>query len=150
MDSNRYISDEGEGSANNSIEMNEVSEDGEAEEEYESDHESYNSNVIESPSGKMKLWQPVLPKEYMVDVKATYESLDDAINMYKLYVEKAGFDVHLYSQNEILTIIADYIRLTSILTNKIIRDGHMLSRLDAKPHLADAIVRYLLVELVSL
>ncbi|KAI3736825.1 hypothetical protein L2E82_26812 [Cichorium intybus] len=101
MDSNRYISDEGEGSANNSIEMIEVSEDGE-EEEYESEHESYNSNVIESPGGKTKLWQPVLPKEYMVDVKATFESLDDAINMYKLYAEKAGFDVNLYSQNEIL------------------------------------------------
>ncbi|KAI3722587.1 hypothetical protein L2E82_28071 [Cichorium intybus] len=72
MDSEPYSSDEGEGSANSSMEMFEVSEDGGATEEYESEHEEYesehepyNSTVIESPGGKTKLWQPFVPKEYM-------------------------------------------------------------------------------------
>ncbi|KAI3707856.1 hypothetical protein L2E82_36736 [Cichorium intybus] len=77
MDSEIYISDEGEASENSSMEMIEVLEDGGdeeyesehesycADEENESDHEAYNSTVIESPGGKTKLWQPVLPKENM-------------------------------------------------------------------------------------
>ncbi|XP_023736904.1 protein FAR1-RELATED SEQUENCE 5-like [Lactuca sativa] len=63
--------------------------------DYASEEESFNSNVVDSPSGKTKLWKPIVPKEFMPDVDATYQSLEEAVEMYKLYADKAGFGVML-------------------------------------------------------
>ncbi|KAI3765944.1 hypothetical protein L2E82_15991 [Cichorium intybus] len=49
--------------------------------------------VVESPGGKTKLWKPLVPKEYMPDLKKAYDSIDEAVEVYKLYAEKAGFGV---------------------------------------------------------
>ncbi|CAI9260115.1 unnamed protein product [Lactuca saligna] len=57
------------------------------------EEESFNSNVVDSPGGKTKLWKPIVPKEFMPDVDATYQSLEEAVEMYKLYADKAGFGV---------------------------------------------------------
>ncbi|KAI3689270.1 hypothetical protein L2E82_47223 [Cichorium intybus] len=63
MDSEIYISDEGEASENSSMEMIEVSEDGGADEEYESEHESYcadeeNETDHEAYKSTMQLSEP--------------------------------------------------------------------------------------------
>ncbi|KAI3505667.1 hypothetical protein L1887_27825 [Cichorium endivia] len=60
MDSEPYSSDEGEGSANSSMEMIEVSEDG-GDEEYELEHESYNS-TISTLHGVLEKYWPTLSK----------------------------------------------------------------------------------------
>nr|KAJ0191039.1 hypothetical protein LSAT_V11C800426030 [Lactuca sativa] len=59
------------------------------------EEESFNSNVVDSPGGKTKLWKPIVPKEFMSDVDATYQSLKETVEMYKLYVDKTGFGVSL-------------------------------------------------------
>ncbi|KAL7608051.1 hypothetical protein Lser_V15G13993 [Lactuca serriola] len=61
----------------------------------DSEEESFNSNVVDSPDEKTKLWKPIVPKEFMPDVDATYQSLEEAVEMYKLYADKAGFGVRL-------------------------------------------------------
>nr|KAJ0210393.1 hypothetical protein LSAT_V11C400161580 [Lactuca sativa] len=57
--------------------------------------ESFNSNVVDPPGGKTKLWKPIVPKDFMPDVDAIYQSLEEAVEMYKLYADKAGFGVRL-------------------------------------------------------
>ncbi|CAI9282191.1 unnamed protein product [Lactuca saligna] len=61
----------------------------------DSEEESFNSNVVDSPGGRTELWKPIVPKEFMPDVDATYQSLEEAVEMYKLYANKAGFGVRL-------------------------------------------------------
>ncbi|CAI9268703.1 unnamed protein product [Lactuca saligna] len=61
----------------------------------DSEEESFNSNVGYSPGGKTKLWKPIVPKDFMPDVDAIYQSLEEAVEMYKLYADKAGFGVRL-------------------------------------------------------
>ncbi|KAI3792533.1 hypothetical protein L2E82_06415 [Cichorium intybus] len=39
--------------------------------------------VVESPGGKTKLWKPLVPKEYMPDLKKAYDSIDEAVEVYK-------------------------------------------------------------------
>ncbi|CAH1449694.1 unnamed protein product [Lactuca virosa] len=58
----------------------------------DSEEELFNSNVVDSPSGKTKLWKPIVPKEFMPDVDAIYQSLEEAVEMYKLYADKAGME----------------------------------------------------------
>ncbi|CAI9285832.1 unnamed protein product [Lactuca saligna] len=59
----------------------------------DSEEESFNSNVVDSPGGKTKLWKPIVPKDFMSDVDAIYQSLEEAVEMYKLYADKTGFGV---------------------------------------------------------
>nr|KAJ0191632.1 hypothetical protein LSAT_V11C800420230 [Lactuca sativa] len=61
----------------------------------DSEEESFNCNVVDSPGGKTKLWKPTVPEEFMPDIDATYQSLEEAVEMYKLYTYKAGFGVML-------------------------------------------------------
>ena len=63
--------------------------------ENESDEEGVTANIIDSPGGSQKLYQPIVPKEYLPDRDATYKSLDEAIETYTKYAVKAGFDVRL-------------------------------------------------------
>ncbi|CAI9293444.1 unnamed protein product [Lactuca saligna] len=58
-----------------------------------SEEESFNSNVVDSPGGKTKLWKPIVPKDVMPDVDGIYQSLEEAVEMYKLYADKTGFSV---------------------------------------------------------
>ncbi|CAI9274811.1 unnamed protein product [Lactuca saligna] len=55
----------------------------------DSEEESFNSNVVDSHGGKTKLWKPIVPKDFMPDVDAIYQSLEEAVEMYKLYADKA-------------------------------------------------------------
>ncbi|CAI9297560.1 unnamed protein product [Lactuca saligna] len=59
----------------------------------DSEEESFNSNVVDSSGVKTKLWKPIVPKDFMSDVDAIYQSLEEAVEMYKLYADKAGFGV---------------------------------------------------------
>ncbi|XP_023740620.2 protein FAR1-RELATED SEQUENCE 5-like [Lactuca sativa] len=61
----------------------------------DSEEESFNSNVVDLPGGKTKLWKPIVPKDFMPYVDAIYQSLEEAVEMYKLYADKAGFGVRL-------------------------------------------------------
>nr|KAJ0211162.1 hypothetical protein LSAT_V11C400207320 [Lactuca sativa] len=61
----------------------------------DSEEESFNSNVVDSLGGKTKLWKPIVPKDFMPDVDAIYQSLEEAVEMYKLYADKACFGVRL-------------------------------------------------------
>ncbi|CAI9261237.1 unnamed protein product [Lactuca saligna] len=63
--------------------------------DYASEEESFNSNVVDSPGGKTMLWKPIVPKDFMSDVDAIYQSLEEAVEMYKLYADKVGFGVRL-------------------------------------------------------
>nr|KAJ0188813.1 hypothetical protein LSAT_V11C900484980 [Lactuca sativa] len=59
----------------------------------DSEEKSFNSNVVDLSGGKTKLWKPIVPKEFMSDVDATYQSLEEAVEMYKLYADKVAFGV---------------------------------------------------------
>ncbi|KAL4564674.1 hypothetical protein LXL04_028742 [Taraxacum kok-saghyz] len=85
--------------------------------ENESDEEGVTANIIDSTGGSHKLYQPIVPKEYLPNRDAKYKSLDEAIEMYTKYADKAGLDVRLNT----ITRFADdnSIRIRYVVCSKI-------------------------------
>ncbi|KAL4556693.1 hypothetical protein LXL04_034850 [Taraxacum kok-saghyz] len=77
--------------------INPITEEGETEsdegDENESNEEGITTNIIDSPGGSHHLYQSIVPKEFLSDTSATYNSLNEAIEMYRQYADNVGFDV---------------------------------------------------------
>ncbi|CAI9303600.1 unnamed protein product [Lactuca saligna] len=85
----------------------------------DSEEESFNSNIVDSPGGKTKLWKPIVPKK-----GATYQSLEEVVEMYRLYVDRVDFGVRL---NTVMRFGDKTIKKGYVVCNKMAIDNHKRS-----------------------